>query len=95
MRPVSERLIVQLINERLLRLPLLHLGSLRIALVPRYLALSHLLSCSLSARFQGKEDDPSAPGRFCMPVCLSRFLTQGDNGPLEVPGYPCVRMPRS
>ena len=35
------------------------------------------------------------PGRFCIPVCLSRCPPQGDGGPLEFPGYPCVHMPRS
>lgn len=74
-----------------LRLPLLHLGSLRISLDPRYLAFSHFRSC----RFPGGGDHPSAPGRFSIPVCLSRWPPQGDGGPLEFPGYPCVCMPRS
>ena len=37
-----------------LRLPLLHLGSLRISLDPRYLALTHFRSCPLTARFLGR-----------------------------------------
>jgi hypothetical protein len=74
-----------------LRLPLLHLGSLRISLDPRYLAFSHFRS----RHFPGEGDHPSAPGRFSIPVCLSRCPTQGDGGPLEFPGYPWVCMPRS
>ncbi len=49
-----------------LRLPLLHLGSLRITLDPRYLALSRFRS----HRLPGGGDHPSAPGRSCIPVCL-------------------------
>ena len=37
-----------------LRLPLLHLGSLRISLDPRYLALTLLSSCPFTARFPGR-----------------------------------------
>jgi len=37
-----------------LRLPLLRLGSLRISLDPRYLALTLLSSCPLTARFPGR-----------------------------------------
>jgi hypothetical protein len=74
-----------------LRLPLLRLRSLRIPLDPGYLAFSRFRS----SRFPGGGDHPSAPGRFCIPVCLSRCSPQGDGGPLEFPGYPCVYMPRS
>ena len=74
-----------------LRLPLLPLGSLRLALDPRYLALSHFCSC----RWPGGGDHPPAPGRFSIPVCLSRCSAQGDGGSLECPGYPYVCMPRS
>ncbi len=51
-----------------LRLPRLPLGSLRLTLDPRYLAFSRFRSY----RFPGAGVHPSAPGRFCMPVCLSR-----------------------
>jgi hypothetical protein len=74
-----------------LRLPRLHLGSLRISLDSRYLAFSYFHSF----RCPGEGDHPSAPGRFCIPVCLSRWSPQGDGGSLEFPGYPCVYMPRS
>jgi len=74
-----------------LRLPLLRLRSLRISLDPGYLAFSFFRSC----RFPGGGDHPSAPGRFCIPVCLSRCTPQGDDGPLKFPGYPCMHMPRS
>ena len=74
-----------------LRLPRLHLGSLRISLDSRYLAFS----CFRSRRFPGGGVHPSAPGLSCIPVCLSRCPPQGDGGPLEFPGYPCVHMPRS
>jgi len=74
-----------------LRLPLLRLGSLRFSLDPRYLALSHFRSC----RIPGGGDLPSAPGRSCIPVRLSRCMSQGDCGPLEFPGYPFACMPRS
>ena len=74
-----------------LRLPRLHLGSLRISLDSRYLAFS----CFRSRRFPGGGVHPSAPGPSCIPVCLSRCPPQGDGGPLEFPGYPCVHMPRS
>jgi hypothetical protein len=74
-----------------LRLPLLRLRSLRVSLDPGYLAFPHFRS----SRFPGGGDHPSAPGHFCIPVCLSRCSPQGDGGPLEFPGYPCVYMPRS
>ncbi len=74
-----------------LRLPRLHLRSLRLSLDPGYLALSHFHSYC----FPGGGDHPSAPGRFCIPVCLSQCPPQGDGGPLEFPGCPCVYMPRS
>ena len=74
-----------------LRLPLLRLRSLRVSLDPGYLAFSHFRS----SRFPGGGDHPSAPGRFCIPVYLSRCTPQGDGGSLEFPDYPCVYMPRS
>ena len=45
--------------------------------------------------FRERQVHPSAPGRFCIPVCLSRCTPQGDGGPLEFPGYPYAYMPRS
>ena len=48
-----------------LRLPLLRLRSLRVSLVPGYLAFSRFRS----SRFPGGGDHPSAPGHFCIPVC--------------------------
>jgi hypothetical protein len=49
-----------------LRLPLLHLGSLRISLDSRYLACSRFRS----SRLPGGGTHPAVPGRFCIPVCL-------------------------
>ena len=53
-----------------LRLPRLHLRSLRVSLDPGYLALSHFHSYC----FPGGGDHPSAPGHFCIPVCLPGAL---------------------
>ena len=49
-----------------LRLPLLHLGSLRISLDSRYLACPRFRS----SRLPGGGAHPLAPGHFCIPVCL-------------------------
>ncbi len=74
-----------------LRLPLLPLRSLRASLDPGYLAFPYFRSF----RFPGGGVHPSTPGLFCFPVCLSRCSPQGDDGPLEFPGYPCAYMPCS
>jgi hypothetical protein len=74
-----------------LRLPLLHLGSLRFRSIPDTLRAPAFVRLSPS----GGGALLSAPGRSCIPVCPSRCPPQGDGGPLEFPDYPCVCMPRS
>ena len=76
-------------RKRALAQIVLALGALR------YLTFPFLRLCPFRLALRVKEDDPSAPGRFCIPFCLSRSPPQGDGGPLEFPVYPYLYMPRS
>ena len=76
-----------------LRRPLLRLGSLRVALDPRYLALTRLRSCPMTARFPGRVRPVHAwpllyPG---LPVPVSRARRWRSS---RVPRLPlCVHAP--
>ena len=78
-----------------LRLPFLHLGSLRLKLASRYLVFFASVRVPSRAHCPGANDDPTSAWPCSFPGVPHRFSPQGDDGPLKFPGYPCMHMPRS